>query len=84
MIVIRQAVSPRLLSCPACGLKLHGYADLDVAGVGGQYTRKTEVSPDEYYGLIDPNDAESLAPYAERYAGKYLQELQEEGDYDNE
>lgn len=79
LIHVRQPVSPRSFSCPACGLQLQGYAELDVAGVGGQYTRTTEYSPEDYYGLIDP---ESFDP--EPYLERYLESLRGEGDYDNE
>jgi predicted RNA-binding Zn-ribbon protein involved in translation (DUF1610 family) len=78
-ILVRQAVSPRLFSCPACGLKLQGSAELDVAGVGGQYTRTTDFSPDDYYGLIDPENFDP-SPYIE----KYLESVREEAEYDNE
>jgi hypothetical protein len=65
-IVVRQSVSPRSFHCSACGLKLQGYAELDAAQLGGQYTRRTIFSPQEYYGLIDPNTDE-LLPYIEGY-----------------
>ncbi len=78
-ILVRQAVSPRLFSCPACSLKLQGYAELAVAGVGGQYTRTTTFSPDDYYGLIDPENFDP-SPYVEQY----LKELAEDAEYDND
>lgn len=78
-IVVRQAVSPRSFSCSACGLKLQGYAELDAAQLGGQYTRRTTFSPQEYYGLIDP-ETDDLMPYFEQYI-----EDQYRGDeWDNE
>jgi hypothetical protein len=87
-IVVRQAVSPRLFSCPACGLKLQGYAELGVAGVGAHYTRASTFSPDEYYGLINPDDTESLAPYLEgymeRHMDKYVADLHADTEYDND
>lgn len=54
LIVVRQPVAPRKFECSACGLKLSGYAQLEEAGLGGHYTRRTEYFPDEYYNLIDP------------------------------
>jgi hypothetical protein len=38
-IKVQQPVSPRTLACPACGLSLNGYAELDAVQLGGQYTR---------------------------------------------
>jgi hypothetical protein len=73
-IIVRQPVSPTSFSCSACGLKLEGYAELAAANLGGQYTRRTTYSPDEYYGLVDPENLES-------YMEKYLANLDE---YDNE
>jgi hypothetical protein len=77
-IRVRQAVSPRSFGCPACGLKLQGYAELEVAQLGGQYTRTTEYSPEEYYGLISP---ENFDP--SELVEKYLQDQAAE-EYDNE
>jgi hypothetical protein len=77
-IVVRQAVSPTEFSCSACGLKLATYAQLETAGLGDSYTRKTTYSAVEYYGLIDPDDFDSyLAEYLASQAG----DLRE---YDNE
>jgi transcription elongation factor Elf1 len=73
-IVVRQCVSPNSFSCSACGLKLQSYAELDAAGLGGQYTRRTTFSPEEYYGLIAEDE---LKAYLEEYTRR-----QEE--YDNE
>ncbi len=73
-IVVRQAVSPTDFSCSACGLKLVTYAQLETAGLGDHYTRKIEYSPEEYYGLIDPDDA---ASYLASQAGELM-------EYDNE
>lgn len=56
VIKVQQPVSPRTFACSACGLKLQGYAELDVAQLGGHYTRTTEFSPEDYYGLIDPEN----------------------------
>ena len=73
-IVVRQSVIPTDLSCPACGLKLTSYAQLETAGLGDHYTRKTTYSPEEYYGLINLDDIDS---YLEEGGG----DLRE---YDNE
>ncbi|MDE1178176.1 MAG: hypothetical protein PW789_16505 [Edaphobacter sp.] len=76
-IVVRQSVSPRIFSCKACGLKLTGYVELDVADLGGTYTRRTTFSPEDYYGLIDPETAD-MSEYGEQY----MRDMAEE--YDNE
>ena len=55
-VVVRQPVSPRGFQCSACGLNLSGYAELEIAGMGGRYTRTSTYSPEEYFGLVDPND----------------------------
>lgn len=70
-IIERQAVIPTSFECSACGLKLEGYAQLDVAGLGGRYQRRTTWTPDDYYGLIDPDNI-----------GDYLADMAME--YDNE
>lgn len=75
-IVVRQSISPRIFNCSACGLKLSGYAELDAANLAGIYTRRTILSPEDYYGLINPESAD-MSEYIERY----LQDIQE---YDNE
>jgi hypothetical protein len=74
-IVVRQAVSPTLFSCSACQLKLEGYAELEVCGLGGYYTRRTTFTPSEYYGLIEPDD---LPYHIEEYLADNMRE------YDNE
>jgi hypothetical protein len=76
-IVVRQSVSPRVFSCKACGLKLTGYVELDVADLGGTYTRRTTFSPEDYYGLIDPETAD-MSEYVEQYMRDMAPE------YDNE
>lgn len=73
-IALRQAISPTSFSCSACGLELTGYAELAEAGLADQYTRKTTCSPEEYYGLIDPDDLDS-------YMEGYFDHMAE---YDNE
>jgi hypothetical protein len=70
-IIVKQIVIPRSFSCSACGLKLEGYAQLETADLGGQYQRKTTHSPDEFFGLIHPDDVYD-----------YLGSMEEE--YDNE
>ena len=74
-IIVKQAVAPKSFSCSACGLTLDGYVELEVAGLGGHYTRKTTVSPEEYYGLISPYDLDS---YIEEYLGSDLREFDNE------
>ena len=76
-IVVRQAVSPTGFTCLACGLSLTGYAELDVADLGGTYTRRTTFSPEDYYGLIDPETAD-MSEHVTRYLADAAQE------YDNE
>jgi hypothetical protein len=70
-IIVRQSVSPSAFHCLACDLRLESYAELDAAGVGGHYTRKATYSPEEYYGLADP----------ESIIAEYLESRRE---YDNE
>lgn len=74
-IVVRQAVCPTSLSCSACGLKLDGYAELEAAELGGHYTRRTSYTPEEYYGLIHPDE---LPSHIEAYLAGQMEE------YDNE
>ena len=76
-IKVRQPVYPTSFSCSACGLQLTGYTELNAAGLGGHYTRTTAYTPEEYYGLINPNDFDPT-PYIE----EYLREQYDE--YDNE
>jgi len=73
-IVVRQAVSPTNFSCSVCELKFTTYAELETAGLGDPYTRKTTCSAEEYYGLIDPDNLDS---YLESIG--YFEE-----EYDNE
>jgi hypothetical protein len=77
LIVVRRSMSPRSFSCSGCDLKLLGYAELHAAELGGQYTRRTEFSPEEYYGLINPESADLT-----KYIEDYLAEMANE--YDNE
>jgi predicted RNA-binding Zn-ribbon protein involved in translation (DUF1610 family) len=79
-IKVQQPVSPHTFACPACGLKLQGYAELDAAQLGGHYTRTTNYSPEDYYGLVD---AENIDP--SEYVEAYLADLAAEAEgYDNE
>lgn len=74
-IVVRQPVAPTSFSCLACGLRLEGYAEVEAAELGGYYTRMSTYSPDEYYGLIRPDD---LPEHIEEYLVSSMKE------YDNE
>jgi hypothetical protein len=78
-IRVQQAVLPHTFRCSACGLKLSGYAELDSAGLGGHYTRTTTYSPEDYYGLIDPESIDS-----QQYIDEYLADLAAEREWDNE
>lgn len=62
-VVVRQPVSPLGLNCTACGLKLSGHAELDVAGLGGRHIRTSIYSPEEYFGLVDPDSFEPDLEY---------------------
>ncbi|WP_272658753.1 hypothetical protein [Providencia sp. PROV148] len=64
-IITRKSVIPNIFSCSACGLKLIGYAQLAAAGVADHFTNRTHYTPQEFYELIDPNDQDSMASYAE-------------------
>lgn len=87
VIVVRQPVAPRKFECTSCGLRLNGYAQLEEAGLGGHYTRKTEYSPEEYYDLIDPEyyDPRDYMDM-EELAREYLEERyhEERFGWDNE
>jgi hypothetical protein len=80
-IVVRQAVAPRRFACSACGLKLEGYAELAVAGLGDQYTRTTRFSPEEYYELLSPDDEAEIERIARENLGMFHPGDRE---YDNE
>jgi hypothetical protein len=49
-IVERSAMLPTKFECLACKLKLTAHAELDVAGIGGQFTRSEYYDPMTYYG----------------------------------
>jgi hypothetical protein len=79
-IEIRQSIAPRSFRCTACGLLLAGYGELEVAGVGGYYTRTISCSAEEYYGLVDLEtfDAEEfIHQYLSDHPGFFA-------EYDNE
>jgi hypothetical protein len=78
-VIVRRSVSPRSLSCTACGCKLNGYSELAAAGLGGHYSRVKRSSPAEYFGLLDP-DSDDMTDYIERY----MADLVEGAEYDNE
>jgi hypothetical protein len=80
-IVVRQAVAPRRFACSVCGLKLDGYAELAVAGVGDQYTRTTRYNPEEYYELLSPDDHAEVERIARESLGMFHPDDRE---YDNE
>jgi hypothetical protein len=67
MIIVRRSVVPTRFSCPACELKLSGYADLLAANVADHFTRRIEFTPEEYYELIDPNDQDQMRRYMRDY-----------------
>jgi hypothetical protein len=72
MIIVRESVIPTKFSCTACGLKLSGYQELVVAGVGDHFTHRSECSPSDYYELVDPNDRETMDRYAEDHGYYYF------------
>jgi hypothetical protein len=47
--------------------------------MGGQYSRRTDHSPEDFYGLIDPKTSD-LTPYVETY----LEDMTADMEYDNE
>ena len=84
-VVVRQTVIPNAFRCIACNLKLNGYSELNAASLGDQYTRTSTYLPDEYYGLIDPQDPDAISDlvseHIEEYHQQYLEGLME---YDND
>lgn len=79
IIEVRQTISPRTFACSACGLKLKSYAELDAAQLGGHYTRTTEYTPEDYYGLVDPKTVDE-----EKIIETYLEGLASDAAFDNE
>ncbi len=77
-VVVRQAVVPQSFRCTACGLKLQGYADLAAANLANQYTRTTRYSPEEYFELINPDDADAVQQLVESHL------YEESREFDNE
>ena len=77
-IIVRQAVLPRIFSCPACSLKFSGHAELKAASLADPYTRTVRHLPEEYYGLIHPDDPDAV----QELVDEYLRNIASE--YDNE
>ncbi|HVB33053.1 MAG TPA: hypothetical protein VNJ52_01565 [Patescibacteria group bacterium] len=78
-IEVRRAILPRNFVCSACGLHLQGYAELEAAHLGGSYTRTTQFSPEDYYGLVDPESVDR-----EAIIQGYLEDLAADAAWDNE
>jgi hypothetical protein len=72
-ITIRQSVKPTKFECKACGLKLNGYRALLSAGVAEDFSHKMTYTPEEYYGLINPNDESAIRSVAEDH-GYYFED----------
>ena len=72
-IVSKQAVMPESFSCVACGLKLNGYSQLVAAELGDQYTRTIYFTPEEYYGLVNPEDFDQIEQVLEQHNIEYFQ-----------
>lgn len=64
-IIVRKNVVPTRFACPACELKLNTFTELLAAGVADHFTHRVEFTPEDYYELVDPNDHETMAEYAE-------------------
>jgi len=62
-VVVRQPVSPRKFECSACDLRLNSYAELEVVSMGGRHTRTSHYSPEDYFGLVDPENFEPDCEY---------------------
>ena len=60
-VITRETVIPNKFGCDACGLKLSSYAALQIAGLAEHFTRRTEYTPEEYYGLVDPEDPDQVS-----------------------
>ena len=67
VIIVRQSVAPRRFNCPACSLKLSGHAELKAGELAEPYTRTTRHSPEQYYGLIDPDDPDAVQEILDDY-----------------
>lgn len=64
-IILRQTVLPTKFHCIACGLKLVGYGQISVAGIGEHFTHRSHFTPEEFYDMISLDDKEALDRYAE-------------------
>jgi hypothetical protein len=72
-IIVRQSVKPTKFACKACGLKLNGYGALLSAGVAKNFNHTMTYTPEEYYGLINPNDESAIRSVAEDH-GYYFED----------
>ncbi|MDA8563245.1 hypothetical protein N9L06_02210 [Mariniblastus sp.] len=66
-IVTQQAVMPERFACIACNLKFTGYSELVAAELGDQYTRTIRYAPEDYYGLVDPDDIDQITELIENH-----------------
>jgi hypothetical protein len=64
-IIVRQSVKPTKFWCKACDLKLIGYGALFSAGVAEDFNHTISYTPEEYYGLINPDDVSAIRSVAE-------------------
>lgn len=60
-IILRQSVLPTKFSCIACGLKLNGYGQLSIAGLGEHFTHRSHYTPEEFYDMISVDDIDKYA-----------------------
>ena len=58
---------PERFNCIACNLKFNGYSELVAAEMGDQYTRTIRYSPEDYYGLVNPDDIDQITELAENH-----------------
>jgi hypothetical protein len=66
-IIVRQSIVPTKFVCSACGLKLNGYGELSSAGIADHYTRRINYTPEDFYEMVNPEDRDSMAAYAEEH-----------------
>lgn len=66
-IVTKQSVIPNEFSCSACNLKLSGYAELSTAGLGNKYTRTSYITPEDYFGMLNPEDSYAISDLVEEH-----------------
>lgn len=64
-IIVRQDVMPNKFACIACGLKLNGFGQLSAAKLADNFQHRINYTPEDYYGLIHPDDDEAMREYAE-------------------